>query len=152
MADERRRQELAAIHTAKKQLGLDEATYRSFLEHRFRVQSSAALDERGRRACIEALREMGFSPKPAAQPSPLDPHARKIWALWKALDRAGALRSGTAKSLRAFVKKMTGCDDPAWLTADKANQVIEGLKAWLARAGIAEKSAEEPDEQVEGTR
>ncbi len=37
-------------------------------------------------------------------------------------------------SLRAFVKRQTGIDDPEFLTPDLAGKVIEAIKAMQARA------------------
>jgi phage gp16-like protein len=48
-----RRRELAQIHIAKAQLGLDEETYRSMLWTVGRVRSAADLDYAGRNAVLE---------------------------------------------------------------------------------------------------
>ena len=40
-------------------------------------------------------------------------------------------------ALVAFVTKMTGVDDPNWMTVDQAIKVTEGLKAWRKRAEAA---------------
>lgn len=58
-----RRRELAAIHIAKKDLGLDDDTYRDMLFAVARVRSSADLDQGGRTAVIEHLRKSGFAKK-----------------------------------------------------------------------------------------
>lgn len=58
-----RRRELAAIHIAKKDLGLDDGTYRDMLFAVARVRSSADLDQGGRTAVIEHLRRSGFKRK-----------------------------------------------------------------------------------------
>jgi len=56
---ERRQRQLAAIHIAAKQLGLDEDTYRAALWTVGRVRSAAELDEAGRRRMLDHLRGRG---------------------------------------------------------------------------------------------
>ncbi|MBP6636054.1 MAG: regulatory protein GemA [Sulfuritalea sp.] len=51
--------ELAMIHMAKAQLGLDDATYRDMLWTLAQVRSSAALDHAGRRKVLEHLKSRG---------------------------------------------------------------------------------------------
>lgn len=58
-----RRRELAAIHIAKKDLGMDDETYRDMLFAVARVRSAADLDQGGRTAVIEHLRKSGFKRK-----------------------------------------------------------------------------------------
>lgn len=65
-----RNAELAKIHVAKKQLGLDDDTYRAMLWSVARVRSAGDLDYAGRRRVIEHLSSRGFKavvkkPKPA---------------------------------------------------------------------------------------
>lgn len=57
---DKRRRELAIIHVAKKQLGLDDATYRDVLWTVGRVTSSADLDDYGRGRVIKHLQSRGF--------------------------------------------------------------------------------------------
>lgn len=59
-AGDKRRRELAIIHVAKKQLGLDDATYRDVLWTVGRVTSSADLDDYGRGRVIKHLQSRGF--------------------------------------------------------------------------------------------
>lgn len=56
-----RTSELAKIHIAKKQLGLDDETYRHMLWTIGRVNSSADLDHAGRKAVLEHLKSRGFT-------------------------------------------------------------------------------------------
>jgi phage gp16-like protein len=55
-----RRVELAKIHIAKQQLGLDDEVYKQMLWTVARVESSADLDTHGRRKVIEHLKSRGF--------------------------------------------------------------------------------------------
>lgn len=145
MTDLTRNAELACIHVAIKQLGLDESTYRELVirvsancRHGDGWVSSAGLMSRvERRALIEELRRLGFARIDARKPrNPGAGQEAKIRAMWQALNEAGALRNPTEKGLRAFIKRQTGgVEMPQWLTAEQANKVIEGLKAMQKRAG-----------------
>jgi phage gp16-like protein len=142
MIDRTRNGELACIHVAKKQLGLDDVTYRDIVRRvsaKFRrapVESAGLMTERERRALIDELRGFGFR-KPLDK-TPRNPglgQEQKIRAIWQALNEAGALRNPTEKGLRAFIKRQTGgVEMPNWLTAEQANKVIEALKAMQKRA------------------
>lgn len=60
-----RQAQLAQIHIAKKQLGLDDDTYRSMLFTLARVKSSADLDYAGRDKVLAHLKASGFKAKPS---------------------------------------------------------------------------------------
>lgn len=87
-APDRRRAELAQIHIAKKQLGLDDETYQQMLYTVARVMTASELDEHGRRRVIEHLRSRGFKNQQPKRSFPGRPHncdsnplLRKIEAL-----------------------------------------------------------------------
>lgn len=149
-SEEQRRRELAKIHIGAKDLGLGEDAYRALLEGVAGVSSAAALDAAGRRAVLATLRKLGWQPRVKGSPSPNPyvpspgeapamPQARKILALWGALERAGKLRNGSPQALRRFVTRTTGVEALEWLTARQANTVIEALKSWLARSPRVER-------------
>jgi hypothetical protein len=57
-----------------------------------------------------------------------------LYACAYQLIRDGAIAPrDPARWLRLFTKKLTGCDDPRWTTADQCNKVVESLKAWHRR-------------------
>lgn len=55
-----RQRDLAAIHVAKAQLGLDDEPYRAMLWSVARVHSAADLDHAGRHAVLDHLRARGY--------------------------------------------------------------------------------------------
>jgi phage gp16-like protein len=143
---ERRNNDLARIHVAKKELRLDDQAYRDVLEACGGVRSAKDLDLAGRLRVLDQFKKMGWVPKPAPDAPPREaakptrqrksePGSQdaKILALWLELKRAGKLREPTDKALDAYCKRMTGVDRREWLTAKQSNIVIEGLKQWLAR-------------------
>ncbi len=140
-----RRSLLAQVHIARKDMGLDEDTYRALLRRITGQHSAAAVDDAGLRQVLREMRRLGWRPAArqrtgragrkwrAASPYP---HVRKVFAVWGELKRRGIWRDPRRTSLAAFVRRMTGVDDPDWLTAPQARLVIEALKDIGARAGI----------------
>lgn len=65
-----RKRELAAIHVAKTQLGLDEDTYRAMLVNLTGKRSAADLDWKGRKKVLDHLKSRGFSHKSKRRADP----------------------------------------------------------------------------------
>jgi phage gp16-like protein len=130
---------LAKIHIAKKELALDDDTYRAVLKRVTGETSSAKLNDGEREKVLAEFRRLGWQPKKPFRKPSTNPHIRKLWALGKELDRRGYWNLPWKRGLIAFVKKETGIDDPDWLDTRQASQVIEALKAIVAR--LARKEA-----------
>lgn len=126
---------LAAIHVARKQLGLDEDTYRAMLRRLTGKESAAALTERERQAVVEELRRRGFKSVSKGTRKRLEgPFAKKFQALWIAGWNLGVVDDRRDEAMAAFVKRQTGIDQLRWVRdAEDAARAIEALKAWLAR-------------------
>lgn len=145
-----RNQLIAKIHVAKRQLALDDDTYRDVLERVTGKRSAGDLDERQLELVVAELARRGFTPKRKAkseEPAKRSdkPHVRKVFALWGELERSGKLRAPSSpRGLRAFVKRMTGVADPEWLDPAKARVVIEALKKWLARDAATSSTSSAP--------
>jgi len=134
MVSAKRRSLLAQVHIAANELGLDEETYRATLERITGVPSAAEATDAQLWAVLDEFARRGWKRR-RFRPS-RKPHVRKIWAMWGELKRRGVWRDRRRRSLRAFVKRQTGRDDPEWLTPKEAEAVIEALKAIGERAGI----------------
>lgn len=138
-----RRAELAKIHMAAEQLGMDtgdkdeNSEYRSMLWTVARVRSAAGLDWAGRKKVLDHLKacgaKLGFDKKPQRALAD-DLQSKKIRALWLELHQSGKVRNPSESALAAFVKRQTGRDALQWLNAREASAVIEELKQWLLRA------------------
>lgn len=129
---------LATIHVAKKQLGLDDDTYRAVLNRVTGKSSSAAMSETERLAVVEELRRLGFEKASSGPRRVLEGrYAKKLQALWIAGWNLGVVRNRDDRALIAMVKRQTGIDhvrfvrDPA-----DALRAIEALKAMTAKAGV----------------
>jgi phage gp16-like protein len=126
---------LAQIHIAKKELGMDEMSYRATLQRVTGCNSSKGMTVNQRKAVIAEMKRMGFRPKSKfnTRAASTKPYVRKVFALWGELKRKGIWREPSPQSLRRFVKNMTGCDDPEWLTYSQAEIVIEAMKKMKER-------------------
>jgi len=127
---------LAKIHVAKKQLAMDDDSYRAMLRSVGGVESSKDLTPTAASRVLKHLERSGF--KPVARlankrSSADDAQSRKILALWLALHARGIVRNSSNEALAAYVKRQTGVEALQWLTAAQASRVIEALKKWLDR-------------------
>lgn len=133
-----RNRELAMIHIAKQQLGLDDETYRSMLWTVGRVASSKDLDHTGRRRVLEHLTARGWNNKPArkaqsSRPLAADPQSKMIRGLWLELHNLGEVKNPAESALNSFIKRHTGIDRLEWLSGKQASEIIEILKKWRDR-------------------
>jgi phage gp16-like protein len=133
---------IAKIHIARKELALDEETYRQVLERVTGKTSSGEMSFRQLDAVLTEFKRLGWKPKAGKphRPASSKPHVAKVFAVWGQMCRDGIPKDQSRDALIAFVRRMTksadrpnGLDDPEWLTADQARQVVEGLKAWRKR-------------------
>lgn len=135
---------IAAIHVAKKQLGLDEETYRAKLARITGKQSAKDMTEGERQKVLTVFRNEGFASTPAARRGDgrqklAGKFAKKLQALWIAAWNLGIVRERDDAALIAFVKRQTGIEHTRFLVyADDASRAIEALKSWIRReAGVS---------------
>ena len=132
-----RQRDLAKIHIAKKQLGLDDDTYRAMLERVAGVGSAADLDAAGRRKVLTHLRKAGFraTSRRSAYRAPKKPMPRQKGNMVRLA--SGAQHEKIA-ALARLIEWRTENGLARWLfkrysiqrvkTAQEAFKVIEGLK------------------------
>jgi hypothetical protein len=128
-ADERRGM-IAKIHVARKSLALTEGCYRAILLRVGGAESCAVMSTSALDAVLAEFKRLGFRSKPGAPSS--KQQVRAVYALWT--DMADLVMNPSANGLRAFVERQTGLSDPEFCSPEQLNKVIEGLKAWRARA------------------
>lgn len=126
-----RNAELAKIHMGKKQLGLDDETYRAMLNDMFGVTTAAKLNFKQRYRLMRHMEERGAvfasKSKPTAKPTedfyvipdgaPHVQQKRYILALWKKL---GWKMSG----IDTRMKKQFGVESFIWLKDQASLQTI----------------------------
>lgn len=148
---------LAQIHIAKAQLGMADDTYRQVLWAVARVHSAKDLDHAGRQKVLDHFKRCGWKPAPpkaaakgAQGPLPMpkrrddltgpgrfDAQLAKASALWGCLAAAGVVKNGSDAALMAYVERQTGSAHWRWLNGHQCSTVIESLKRWCARSGVA---------------
>lgn len=131
---------LAKIHIAKKQLSLDDDTYRAILERVTGRATSKGMSAKQHAAVLAEFQRLGWQVKPTGKgrkwrKKSNKAYVRKIYAQWGDLKRRGLWRDRRRAALIKFVKDMTGLDNPEFLTAAQAAPVIEALKAMQERGG-----------------
>lgn len=120
-----RARELAAIHVARRMLGLDEETYRLMLWTVARVHSAADLDHAGRQAVLDHLRARGFRPSRPGRPRAAPERAALIGKI-RALLIAGGHRPDAYAD--AMARRMFGVDRYEWLAARDLRRLVAALE------------------------
>lgn len=118
-----RRADLAKIHLARKQLGMDEETYRDMLWTVARVRSAADLDAHGRRVVIEHLKRCGarFTRKRRIRPAgEKRDQLAKIQAFLAEARRPDSYADGMSK-------RMFGVEKVEWCTPEQLGKIIAAL-------------------------
>jgi len=135
----------AQIHIAKKELALDDDTYRHMLMQVTGKTSCGEMTERQLRQVVRSLKAKGWKPRsnqktrrkvspPSRQKNPGEKsQADKIRALWIDMHQSGCLQDGSEKALGRYCHRMVGKYSPDWLNAYEASRVIESLKQWRQR-------------------
>ena len=129
---------LAKIHIAKKELGLDEETYREVLNSECGVRSAKFLSNEQAFKVIRRFKDSGWLSKSKAKKyddqkgdiySATPGQKRKIEVMWHDLYRGNE----ETKHLRQFLFNHFKVSDIRFLDKDKAYDVIEALKAMQRR-------------------
>lgn len=134
MMDKRKRL-VRLIHVARRDISMDEDTYRSVLLSITGKVSASSLGILQLEHVLAHMKKCGFKVRTNRQSRQLagDAQSKKIRALWLDLHQAGVVRNASEEALAAFVKRMTGIDALQWLDSGQASQVIEELKKWKNR-------------------
>lgn len=136
------------VHVARRELGLDEPTYRAILLAQGGQESLSSMPIDGMNKVLDYLKAQGFRLRKTSgdrkQATGVD--ARKVRALWLLLHELGAVRDPSEAALTAYVQRMTGVDDVQWMRGEcyvasnpqkhwqaRAELVIETLKKWGMR-------------------
>lgn len=139
----------AQIHIAKKQLNMDDDTYRAVLKRSTGVSSCADMSLSQLHQAIHELKQLGF--KVASRKN--GPKSRKsqtkdgytykrksqgdkIRALWITMAEQGAVKDPSEVALRNYIRRMTKgrFSAPQFCDPLTATRIIESLKKWQQRA------------------
>lgn len=139
-----RTRDLAQIHIAAAQLGLDDDAYRDVLYTVTRKRSAAELDAHERNQVLQHFISRGWTPKATPRPARAErapPQVRLIYALWGLLARHGAVQDRSPSALRAWIRHWAGQHDvgegaPEMLPSQLRHRVAEYLIQWCHRLEI----------------
>ena len=153
MSADVRKNLIAIVHIAKKDLSLHDESYRAILQRATGERSCKDCNVPQLGQALDALRRFAVSSgqrdgwrKPSKRKQ-----VRLIFALWWELGRGGKLRTPMTEwngCLRKFVMRETGVEDPEWLPPELASKVITILKNWNRRPARIGPSAENADPEA----
>ncbi len=136
---------LAKIHVGKKQLGLDDDTYRDMLERVTGKRSAKGLSVTKLELVVTEMEKAGFKPvkkaikkapkRAGTRPMADGELARKIRALWISLYHLGIVANPTESALAKYVARQAKVSALQFLRNNQADRVIESMKKWAERAG-----------------
>ncbi len=140
-----RRAAVVKVQIAKRELQLDDGTYRALLQRVTGETSSTACTDAQLDRVLDELKAKGWKAWPGGQKAgkperrksrpASTPLAKKARALWISLHQLGEVRDPSEAALEAFGKRQLGVDKLQWAQASQANRLIEALKAMAERAG-----------------
>ena len=129
-----RRQTYAAINIIKKELGMDDDTYRDVMASKFGgIRSAKQLNQQQLNQWLIHLKgqqkRAGLNPDGTKHAQMIN----KCEALWIELRKAGKVQDGSKQALESFVRNQTGAAALRMANGKQLYQAIEILKSWLAR-------------------
>ncbi len=146
--DPRRAQLIKLIHVARRELQLDDPTYRTVLQAAGKSDSLSSMDVPAMEAVLKHLKKSGFKVRSTSKSRPLStqPSDSKARALWLFLHELGVVRDPSEAALAQYVRRIGGADDLRWNHGnrlvnsgtnpgfkDRTELVIESMKAWAMR-------------------
>lgn len=124
-----RRRELARIHIAKHELGLDDESYRAMLWACARVRSARDLDAAGRARVLDHLKACGFKGK-RGRPHPGSPHNLKSEERGPQLSKVEALLADAGRPwayVDGMAQRMFGVARVTWCNQEQLQKTIAAL-------------------------
>lgn len=132
------------IHVAKRELQLDDDTYRAMLASSSGgLTSTSGMSEAQLQAVLQRAKRAGFKVK-SANPQPrrldLSPEARKVRALWLFLNHLGAVRDPGEVALATYCRRIAKVSALQWASRGQMSTLIESLKKWALRPAYLPQS------------
>jgi hypothetical protein len=134
--------QIKKLHTLKRTLDFDDATYRAVLE-RYGASSSKNLSAQAMVSCLDYLeaqaveagvwQDRGGAPAPRRRPGAAsDAQLRMIAAMWRQVSRQKS-EADRKTALDAFVKRITSKPKLAWCGHRDIEQLVKALEAMGAK-------------------
>jgi phage gp16-like protein len=124
--DPRRSKQIAAIHAAKRDLGMDEDTYRQMLEQITGQRSAAGLTSQQRHAVLDHLKKSGakLNPKKRVAQHPQTPHTLDTKPLLQKIEALLADMKLPWAYAHAIGKQQTGIQKLEWIRRPEDLQAV----------------------------
>ena len=128
------------IHVGKRNLSLDDDTYRQLLANAANGKTSCRdMNITELKTVLRSMESGGFKPVRKAPKAPAI-ITDKISVIWRIMGQQGFILDSGDRALDAFVKRTTrvrnggvGVARLDWLRGDQASAVLESLKKWHMR-------------------
>ncbi len=120
-----RQRDLARIHLIKKQLGLDDATYRELLQGLTGKSSAAEMDRHERWTVLQEMSHLGASTS-APPRKPQAPPPEKARLLYK-IESLLAEKERPLEYAHAMAKRMFKVDLIQWCDPDQLRRIVAAL-------------------------
>ena len=136
------------VHVARRELNLDEPSYRAILKAQGGLDSLSKMNTTQMSRVLEYFKTQGFRVRktPNDRKQATGKAAGKVRALWLLLHELGVVRDPSEAALTAYVQRMAKVDDVQWMRGgrqvsygdvrayrDRPELVIESLKKWAMR-------------------
>jgi len=134
-----RHRQYAEIHMIRKEIGMDDDSYRMMLQQVAGVTSSKQIrDYASMQAVIDHLRSLRARSKRTRRQASngKDAMLAKIEVLWKLLADAGVVHNPGPAALQRWAARVTGINKLQWLENGHKAQLIEALKQWCERERV----------------
>lgn len=138
-----RKRELAAIHVAKTQLGLDDDTYRAMLETLTGKRSAADLDWQGRKKVLDHLKSKGFSRQSKRRADPARYKAELVSKIKAQLMSFTPARSDFYADGMAM--KMFGVERYTWCEPGPLHKIVAALAYAQKRDEALKRASRAPE-------
>ena len=140
MNEDSRNKDLAKIHIAKKQLGLDDDSYRAMLQMIAGVNSAADLPMDGRRKVLDHFRKAGFKAKKSKRACPGRPKLNQLAGigesnLIKKIEAYLAEAKRPWNSAQGMARHMFKVDRVQWCTPEQLSKIVAALEYDARRHG-----------------
>ncbi|HEX7821066.1 MAG TPA: regulatory protein GemA [Sphingobium sp.] len=139
---QRRRSLLAKVHLARKQLGMDEDTYRGAMHEATGHMSAGDCSEVELAKALKHFEARGFAPKPRTKGGrrpATHKLAGKARALLISLYHLNAVDSASEQALEAWAARQLKVVALQWADQTQCDKLIEALKAVAERNGWSQK-------------
>lgn len=126
------------IHIGKRELALDDDTYRALLTTNGGHPSCSQMNIKQLEMVLTVMERQGFKRAVKRRLSPKSGKAKhaqidKVRAIWITMYHQGIVRDRSEAALDTYIFRMTGVNHVGWLDSKQASMVLEALKRWTTR-------------------